>query len=133
MNFTQALYFRGINTKKPIEMSHNKEYWYGFLVHSPLFGWEFYGIMRHFADRHVLMGERFGSTLEPDFQNDETLNTLQRVNPFVGTTHYPDLAMSMRNISRIKLIGIGIAETSRIIWQLIELIWYTTTGRVMIK
>jgi len=135
MNFPEALYFRGINIKKPIEMHLAGATWYGHIVQTKLRAWEFYGIIllanRRGAEHQLVSGTMFGSSIEPQLMFDETLPALQRVNPFVGTTHYPDLAMSMRNISRLKLLWLWTKEGLLTLWQFMTMIRLVTFQKVI--
>ena len=124
MNFEQALFFRGIDPKKPIEMIYKQWHWYGILKKDEfLDSYMFFGILKgdpmayRFAPVDLkltsqkfgfefLSGELFGSNAMPNIDDDETLWRLQTKNPFIGTTQYPDAAMAMRNISRLKLAWI---------------------------
>ena len=145
MNFEQAMEFRGINPRKPIEIIFQQWHWYGILSYDEvLYSYRFYGILKgnpdayHFApvattpldrkfqiargggDRfsfEFLVDELFGTNHMPDIDDDETLWKLQRKNPFIGTTQYPDHAMAMRNIATPKLLWL-LAKDCWLIWKL---------------
>lgn len=132
MNFEQALVFSGINPRKPVYMSERQFERYGFIIKNQLLHWEFYGILKNRVTQSIeyIPGGMFGSSLEPDIQDDETLRTLQRQNPFIGTTHYPDLAMSMVNISRAKLFWFILKDIAGIAWKMLGVVMYVARNVV---
>ena len=139
MNFEQALEFRGIDPKKPVEMIFEQWHWYGILrLDTFLKSYMFYGVIKgdpmayHFAPVEArlksqqfsfefLSGELFGSNAMPNIDDDETLWRLQRKNPFIGTTQYPDHAMAMRNISKMRLAWILLKDFAQILRKFMSL------------
>lgn len=118
MDFKDALAWQGIDSARPVKVPGASYTWYGFLRENAG-EWLFDGCQvanpGSFAKDlsiRILMWEPFGYPLMTEMDYGLT-GKMQEVNPFVGTTHYPNMAYQMTNISRLKYWWILVRESAR--------------------
>lgn len=107
MDFKDALAWQGIDPSRPVVIPAVRHTMYGYLRENAgkwLFDGFQVGNPGSFArdmQIRILLDEPFGYPLssDPDYGLTEQM---QKDNPFVGTTHYPNLMYQSNNISRLK-------------------------------